>query len=364
VTTSQKTTQKNTTHINWVNTIFLATLTFFSIIGALLALLYSTVTWPTWVLAGCFFVAAGLGVTAGYHRLFSHKTYTAPWPIQLMFTLLGSATLTGSVIEWSADHRNHHRYTDTKKDPYNIKQGFWYAHIGWILTRDYSKRDLDNVDDLQAIWFLRLQDREWLGLTVSIMTGLLLPMAIASLWGEAMGGLFIAGGLRIIAGHHAVFCINSICHVFGKSNYSKQISARDSWVTALFTLGEGYHNYHHQFPLDYRNGIKWYHFDPSKWLIFAFSKVGLASNLHRIPNYRIIQARVEAHQSELQTQQSHPLLERLQESILQATSMIKQYEKTYAKSKLKEHRLKLTEAKKELAALFSNWKQLCAQSPA
>jgi stearoyl-CoA desaturase (Delta-9 desaturase) len=362
VTTSHTPPQTNATHINWVNTIFLTALTFSSIIGAALVFIYSTVTWPTWVLAGGLLVAGGLGITAGYHRLFSHKTYTAPWPIQLMFALLGSITLTGSVIEWSADHRNHHRYTDTKKDPYNIKQGFWYAHIGWILTRDYSKRDLDNVDDLQKIWFLRFQHRA--RLILSIVTGLLLPMAIASLWGEPMAGLFIAGGLRMIIGHHAIFCINSICHVFGKSNYSKQISARDSWVTALFTLGEGYHNYHHQFPLDYRNGIKWHHFDPSKWLIFAFSKVGLASNLHRIPNYRIIQARVEAHQSELQTQQSHPLLERLQESILQATSMIKQYEKTYAKSKLKEHRLKLAGAKKELAALFSSWKQLCAQTPA
>ena len=362
MTVSEQHPKKKFPHINWVNTLFLAILTIASIVGTILVFMYSTITWPTWVLTACLTVAGGIGITAGYHRLFAHKTYTTSWPIQALLLLFGSVTFTGSVIEWAADHRNHHRYTDTKKDPYNIKQGFWYAHIGWILSRDYSKRDFSNVEDLEEKWLLRFQHRT--NIVFGLSTGLLLPMAIASLWGEAWAGLAIAGGLRMVVAHHVIFCINSVCHVFGKSSYSNRISARDSWFTAILTFGEGYHNYHHQFPLDYRNGVRWFHFDPSKWLIFTLSKLGLASNLHRAPNYRIIQARVETYKLKNVDHSSQPLMEQLQESILQTIGFIREYEKAYTESHLKEHLLKLASAKKELAVSFSKWKGLCSQNPA
>lgn len=354
--------RKNKIHINWVNTLFLSGLTLASIIGTVLVYMYSTVSWSTWVLALAFAIAGGIGITAGYHRLFAHKTYETSWLIKAILLFFGSTTFTGSVIEWSADHRNHHRYTDTEKDPYNIKQGFWYAHIGWILSRDYSKRDFSNVEDLEAQWLLRFQHRT--NVVFGLSTGLLLPMAIASIWGEAWAGLAIAGGLRMVITHHVIFCINSVCHMFGKSNYSNRITARDSWFTALLTFGEGYHNYHHQFPLDYRNGVRWFHFDPSKWLIFALSKLGLASNLRRVPDYRIIQAKIDAYKTKNLELAKQPMMEQLYQSILQTIAFIKECEKAYKETSLKEHLLKLSKARQELAESFSKWKSLCSQSTA
>ncbi|MCP4475339.1 MAG: fatty acid desaturase [Gammaproteobacteria bacterium] len=341
-------------HLNKINILFFTLLPIISIVGTVLLCVFSTVTWPTWVLAGSLFAVGNLSITAGYHRLFSHKTYTARWPIRLLFVLIGSATFQGSVLEWSTDHRNHHRHTDTKEDPYNIKQGFWHAHMGWIFTIDESKRDFSNVADLQQSYMLNLQHRHYTAF--SIIMGFVFPAAIASLWGAPLAGLIIAGGLRITLGHHSTFCINSLCHILGKSSYSKKTSARDNWLLALIPFGEGYHNYHHRFPLDYRNGVRFYQFDPGKWLVYGLSFLGLVSNLHRIPDHRIIQAHIETHKQLTVEHPKRHLLEQLQETILHKIITIKAFEQAHIESNLKEYAIKLKKAKKELAILFHKWK--------
>ncbi len=339
--------------LNKTNILFFALLTIISIVGTVLLLVFSTVTWPTWVLAGSMFVVCGISITAGYHRLFAHKTYTARWPVRLLFVLLGAAACEGSVLEWSTDHRNHHRYTDTKKDPYNIKQGFWHAHMGWIFTMDKNQRDFSNVADLQSSLMLRLQHRYYA--VYSTIMGFILPGAIASLWGAPLAGVIIAGALRITLCHHSTFCINSLCHILGKTRYSTKTTARDNWLWSWLTFGEGYHNYHHQFPLDYRNGVRLYQFDPTKWLIRGLSYLGLTTNLRRIPYYRIIQARIETHKQLTAAKPRQQLLEQLQESILQIIVSIKEFENAYIESNLKEYAIKLKVAKKELAVLFHEW---------
>jgi stearoyl-CoA desaturase (Delta-9 desaturase) len=343
-------------HINWTNTLFLILVPIIGIVGTVLFCVFSLVSWPTWVLTGGMLVLGGMSITAGYHRLFSHKTYQAVWPVRLFFVLFGSSTFEGSVLEWSTDHRNHHRYSDTDQDPYSIKKGFWHAHMGWLFTLDVSKRDYSNVEDLKKSWLLRLQHDYFI--PFAVVMGFLLPAGIASLWGDPLAGFIIAGALRITVGHHGTFCINSLCHALGKRRYSDKSSARDNWLSALLTFGEGYHNYHHRFPLDYRNGIRFYQYDPSKWLVRSLAYLGLASNLHRIPKYRIIQARVETQKRLIAEKLHHPVLESLHESIVQAITSIKKFESIYAESKCKEYRIKLKRAKSELANLFYAWNRM------
>ena len=343
--------------INWTNTLFLTLTPIIGIVGTVLLCSFSLVHWQTWILAAAMSAVGGFSVTAGYHRLFSHKTYKAVWPVRLLFVLFGSATFQGSVLEWSTDHRDHHRYTDTDKDPYNVKESFWHAHIGWLLTLDNKRRHFDNIDDLKKSWMLRFQHRYYL--VFCTVMGFGFPTAVAALWGDPLSGLIIAGALRIAILHQSTFCINSLCHILGKRTYSDKNSARDNWLSALVTFGEGYHNYHHKFPLDYRNGVRFYQFDPTKWIIRAFSYIGLTSQLRRVPRYRAIQAMVEMHERLMPAKQPrHGLLCSLQESIMKTIAKIREFEEAYAKSRSKEYRIKIKSAKSELHGLFHAWKRL------
>jgi stearoyl-CoA desaturase (delta-9 desaturase) len=344
----------NYKRLNKTNVVFFSLLFIVSIIGPIFLYLFSTITWPTWLLAAVMFFLSGLSITAGYHRLFTHNTYTAAWPVRLLFVLIGSGTFEGSVLEWATDHRNHHCYTDTEKDPYNIKQGFWHAHMGWLFTLDASKRDFRNVADLKQSRILRLQHRYYI--LCSVGMGFLFPVAIASLWGAPIAGLLIAGVLRITLFHQSTFCINSLCHVLGTQPYSNRTSARDNWLSALVTCGEGYHNYHHTFPSDYRNGVQFYQYDPGKWLIFGLSCIGLASNLRRIPRYCIIQARIETYKQLTEKKQKDPFIEKLHASIFQQIAEVKKIEKIYRQCNLKEYATKLKIAEKQIVILFNQWK--------
>lgn len=228
-----------------------------------------------------------LATTGGYHRLFAHRAYRASWPVRLFYLLFGAASGQASVLRWASDHRLHHARVDTDRDPYSIRKGFWWAHIGWLFFRFDSDPKL--VRDLQADPIVRLQHRFYLPLLIAMGFGV--PMLLAWTWGDAVGGLLLAGFARLMVQYQATFCINSLAHTIGTRPYSTEVSARDSVWTAIVTLGEGYHNYHHRFPGDYRNGIRFFHFDPTKWWVWLLSKVGLASGLRRAPETAIRAAR-------------------------------------------------------------------------
>jgi stearoyl-CoA desaturase (delta-9 desaturase) len=194
-----------------------------------------------------------------------------------------------SALKWSADHRVHHSKTDRDEDPYNISRGFWWAHVGWVLHRDPKEIDLRSVKDLAADPLIAWQDRYYVPLAV-VFCGVL-PLGLGFLWGDPIGALLVAGFLRLVAQWHATFAVNSFAHWIGTQPYSTANSARDSVWTALISMGEGYHNFHHRFQADYRNGVRWYHFDPTKGFVWRLEKVRLSSDLKRVPAEAIARAK-------------------------------------------------------------------------
>ncbi len=267
--------------------------------GALAYFLHTgTLSSATVTLAVVIATIAGMGTTAGYHRLFSHRSYEAALPVRVFMLLIGLLGLQGSALEWSLDHRTHHKFVDRDKDPYSITKGFWFAHMLWIFkTRPRDWRPSHNAD-LFRDKFVFWQHRYFMPLAV--LTNFVLPAAIAGLfWGDLWGGLLIAGFLRLVFTHHSTFFINSLCHIAGFQPYSNKHTARDNWITAFFTWGEGYHNFHHEFANDYRNGVRWYQYDPGKWLIWLMSQLHLAWNLKRVPDTTIRQRRMQMQKGEL-----------------------------------------------------------------
>jgi stearoyl-CoA desaturase (delta-9 desaturase) len=256
------------------------------------AILYCSLvafSWWTVGLGVAWLLLCMLSTTGGYHRLFAHRTYRGAGPLRLFYLLFGAASGQAPVVNWASDHRLHHAQTDTNEDPYNIRKGFWWAHLGWLFYRNPDP-DRRNVKDLLADPLVRFQERHYLSLLIAV--GFLVPTLIASSWGDAIGGLLLAGFLRLMIQYHSTFSINSIAHTLGRRPYSTAVSARDSFITAILTLGEGYHNYHHRFPGDYRNGIRYFHFDPTKWWIWLMSKIGAARDLRRVPRHVIQRARL------------------------------------------------------------------------
>jgi stearoyl-CoA desaturase (Delta-9 desaturase) len=231
----------------------------------------------TLALAVVMYTLCGLAITAGYHRLFAHRTYRASPPVRWAMLAFGAAAFQNSALSWSADHRAHHANTDRAADPHAITRGIWFAHMGWLSRRRVASADVRRLGDLWSVRSIRWQHRFYAGVAVAI--GLVAPMAIAATWGDPWGGLFVAGFLRAGILLQTTFAINSLAHLVGTRRYDQKSSARDSTLTALVTFGEGYHNYHHRFPFDYRNGVRWWHYDPSKWLIWTMAHLRLINTV-------------------------------------------------------------------------------------
>lgn len=262
------------------------------IAGPIVYGIYHGFTWAAAVVGLVFLALTTFSVSAGYHRLFTHASYEAHWILRLFFAMFGAASVEGSVLKWSSMHRKHHSDSDTENDPHNIKRGFWWAHIGWVIFTDPSKEIFGNVDDLKKDPILRNQDRFYV--IWMVITAVLMPLGLGYLLGDPWGGLVIGGFLRIIVFHHITWCINSVAHTFGRKPYSKQTTATDFLPMALLTMGEGYHNFHHTFAFDYRNGVRKTAYDPTKWIVFLLSKVGLTKKLVRASDEAILQALAES----------------------------------------------------------------------
>ncbi|VDC07350.1 unnamed protein product [Peniophora sp. CBMAI 1063] len=242
--------------------------------------------WQTALWSVIYYFITGLGITAGYHRLWAHRSYNASKPLEYFLATAGAGAVEGSIKWWSRGHRAHHRYTDTDLDPYNAHKGFWYSHIGWMLVKPRRRPGVADVSDLSKNEVVRWQHRWYIYLIIGM--GFLFPTLVAWLgWGDARGGFFFAGAARLCFVHHSTFCVNSLAHWLGESPFDDKHTPRDHFITALATIGEGYHNFHHQFPMDFRNAIKWYQYDPTKWFIWVASKFGLASHLKVFPENEI-----------------------------------------------------------------------------
>lgn len=298
--------------VEWVTSgflIFTALLTF----TAVPAYLYHF-GWD-WFLFGVFlfyYIATGTSITLGYHRLFSHKAFKAKWPVKLFVLLFGAAAFENSALWWSSEHRKHHKHVDTDDDPYDITKGFFWAHMGWLMFKLKPDTPTENVQDLKKDKLVMWQHK-WvhpISFVVSFIIPALIGYGYATYSGMdpmvgALGGFLLPGVARVVMVQHATFCINSLCHMIGSQPYSTNHSARDSWIAAIFTMGEGYHNYHHEFQWDYRNGVKPWQLDPSKWFIWGLSKIGLASDLKRVPQERILLAETRETKRQVTDKISH-----------------------------------------------------------
>jgi stearoyl-CoA desaturase (delta-9 desaturase) len=268
--------------INWLSFYILTVPPVVGIVGAF----YIKLQWETAIWAVAYYFLTGLGITAGYHRLWAHRSYNASLPLQYILAILGAGSLQGSIKWWSRGHRAHHRYTDTELDPYNAHKGFWYAHVGWMLIKPRRKPGVADVSDLRHNPVVKWQHKHYLSLI--LFMGFLFPSLVAYLgWGDAKGGFIYAGVIRLVFVHHSTFCVNSLAHWLGETPFDDKHTPRDHMITAFVTIGEGYHNFHHQFPMDYRNAIRWYQYDPTKWTIWLLSKFGLASHLKAFPDNEV-----------------------------------------------------------------------------
>lgn len=276
--------------INWPATIMLIGSPILALITIPIYAYYHDFSTAAWISFFVLWAYSGLGITAGYHRLWSHRSYNASLPLKIFLMIGGTMAIQNSILYWSAGHRVHHRFVDDEDhDPYSIKRGFWFAHMGWMLRNyDSAPKDFSNVPDLLNDKLVMFQHNHYIPMVITCHAAILLITG----WivGDVWGVILLGGLLRLIVSHHMTFFINSLCHMYGKRPYTDENTARDNFWLAIFTWGEGYHNYHHIFQYDYRNGIKWWQYDPTKWLIWFSSKLGLASDLRSIPEFNIKKA--------------------------------------------------------------------------
>jgi stearoyl-CoA desaturase (delta-9 desaturase) len=284
--------------VNWETSSFLIGTVVLTITAVPFYLWHFGLDWFQIVLFFVLLSATGFSITLGYHRLFSHLAFRARLPVKLFVLIFGSAAFENSVLMWASEHRRHHKHVDHEDDPYDITKGFFHAHIGWLLFKLQPQPPFDNVADLKKDRLVMWQHR-YIHL-LAFLVSFVLPAVLGAIWDGwvgALGGFLIAGVAKVVVVQHCTFFINSACHTIGQQPYSTKCSARDSFLMALLTFGEGYHNYHHEFQHDYRNGAKPWQWDPTKWLIWTFSKLGLTSSLRRVPRETIDLARQRASSS-------------------------------------------------------------------
>ena len=278
--------------INWVTTLFLLLTPLVGLIWGALHI-YAMGVGASELAVFVFYVCAtGFSITTGYHRLFAHGSYECSRIVKIFYLLFGAAAFQHSVLSWCSDHRRHHKHLDHDDDPYSITRGFFWAHIGWLLVTDHKRaEDFSNIPDLVADPWIRWQHEHYM--KIAVFMGFVVPFGLGLMLGHPWGFVLWAGVFRVVLVHHSTFLVNSLAHRIGRRPYLRAISARDSIVTALLTFGEGYHNFHHRFATDYRNGVGRAAWDPTKWLIRGLEAVGLAWDLRRVPTDSIVAAELD-----------------------------------------------------------------------
>jgi stearoyl-CoA desaturase (delta-9 desaturase) len=340
--------------IAWPTALFLTLTPIIGIIGTAVALWVEGFSWGMLIFSLVFAALTNLSITTGYHRLFSHRSYEAHPVVRWILVFIGTGAWQSSVLKWCTDHRVHHSEVDTDDDPYSINKGFWYAHLGWMFWKEPPDYKIA-CPDLQKDPLLRFQHNHYIKCAIAV--GFLLPLIIGWAFGYPLTGLFMAGALRIGLTQQSTFFVNSLCHTLGRQTYSNEISARDSLFVAFLTHGEGYHNFHHKFQFDYRNGIRWWQWDPTKWTIEFLSLVGLAKKLRTVSQTEILKARLQMDALKLKSKgYSHEKLEVMRERLIQAQTRLRVLKEDYQKSKAQylEHsreRLEALKAEIQLAKL-------------
>ena len=257
--------------LNWPTTVILVLIH----IGALAAFFFFT--WKALIATVfLYWVATGLGISMGYHRLHTHRSYKVPRWMEYFFAVCGTLTLEGGPIFWTAIHRIHHQRSDQPGDPHSPREGAWWAHVGWILVGETKHNNTmllgkyapDLAKDRFYVW---LNNYHWV------------PNVALAVLLYAVGGLpFLlwAGFFRIVFGLHATWLVNSATHMWGGRRFATRDDSRNNWWVALISFGEGWHNNHHAHPTSARHGLAWYEFDPSWLQIKLLKALGLAKSIH------------------------------------------------------------------------------------
>lgn len=358
----------------WSNIIFMTLTPVLAAILVPLHIYFYGNSWGLWAMFAVFFCVNNMTITSGYHRYFSHMSYVAHPLVEMFYIFVGAGCFQGSVLQWCTDHRRHHRKVDSHEDPYSINKGFWYAHLTWMFTKDPHHQGF--AKDLEANKFIKFQ-HDYYPIVAGFM-GFVVPGLIAWALGLGFwGGVLIPGLLRIVLSQHSTFLINSAAHCFGKQTYTDKHTARDSIIMAFLTFGEGYHNFHHSFQIDYRNGTKWYHWDPTKWAIRSLAFLGLAKKLREAPREEILKARISMEERQLiQIGACADRMAQLKQQIFEAQMKLKALRTSYLNAKRdlslrktasfaemkQKMRLDIRLAKSEFRKAYGQWRAFRRQS--
>jgi len=233
-------------------------------------------SWKGFALAMGLYVVRMFGVTGAYHRYFSHRTYhTSRW-FQLVLAVLAQTSLQKGALWWAAHHRDHHKYSDTKQDPHSWREeGFWWSHVGWILSRKTEDTDYKKIPDLARFPELRWLNEHHLvpGVTLAVL------LWLVGSWPALVWGFFVSTTLL----WHGTFSINSLAHWWGRRRYDTADDSKNSLALAIITMGEGWHNNHHYYPRSTAQGFFWWEIDPTFYILRALAAVGLVWDLHTPP---------------------------------------------------------------------------------
>ena len=240
------------------------------------AAIWTGVTWQALALCVTLYWLRIFAIGAGYHRYFSHRSYSTSRAFQFVLAFMSQTTTQKSVIWWASKHRHHHLYSDTGHDVHSPRHhGFIYSHLGWIFSRKHDEPDFAKVSDLtrypELMWLHKFEV-----LPAVLLAGLCFLLA-------GWSGLVVGFLWSTVLVYHATFCINSLAHVSGRKRYVTGDNSRNNWLLAIFTMGEGWHNNHHAYQSSVRQGFKWWEFDPTYYLLRALSWTGLVWDLKTPP---------------------------------------------------------------------------------
>jgi stearoyl-CoA desaturase (delta-9 desaturase) len=280
------------------------TIPFAGLIVAIVLLWGIAFNWLYLALLVGMYLATGFGITVGYHRLFTHRSFKTSRTVEAILAALGSMAVEGPVIQWAAVHRSHHQHSDEHDDPHSphlhgsglwsIIRGFWHAHMGWLFQPD--PRGLARyVADLRKDRLIRWMSRLF---PVWVLLGLLFPAALCGLitgtWTGALLGFLWGGLVRIFLVHHVTWSINSVCHIWGTRPFRSHDESRNNFIFGLLGFGEGWHNNHHAFPASARHGLRWWEIDMSYMIIRGMAMLHLASDVRVPSRERLAAKRIEA----------------------------------------------------------------------
>ncbi|MGL6073211.1 MAG: acyl-CoA desaturase [Fimbriiglobus sp.] len=241
------------------------------------------------VLIGLYFITM-LGITVGFHRLFVHRSFETNIVVKFILAVCGSMSLQGSLMDWVAQHRRHHQFSDSPEDPHSphhhgegirgLLKGLWHSHIGWFFTPNAPNMG-HYIKDLKNSPTLKLASALF---PLWVLLGFVIPAAIVGVitqsWAGALSGLLWGGLVRVFLVHHVTWSVNSACHLWGGRPFQSQDESRNNFIFGVLVMGEGWHNTHHAFPTSARHGLRWWEIDISYWVIRSLYHCGLAWKIH------------------------------------------------------------------------------------